>query len=125
MGAHLVHVHGKIWVQNTVVWWSGDEAQHTNDAYLSVTLHVCTGVEGWVVCYCTVSNIGGTPMMIYTYMYMYPLQDGWTALMSASDAGKVECVKVLLDKDAQVNMQHKGHVHVSGVIIHYVHACIQ
>ena len=40
------------------------------------------------------------------------LQDGWTALMKASVAGKVECVKVLLDRGAEVNMQDK----VIGVI---------
>ena len=34
-----------------------------------------------------------------------------TALMMASEAGKVECVKVLLDRGAEVNMQDK----VSGV----------
>ena len=33
-------------------------------------------------------------------------------------AGQVECVKVLLDRDAEVNMQDK----VIGVIIHCVHA---
>ena len=44
---------------------------------------------------------------------MHLLQDGWTALMKASEAGKLECVKVLLDKGAQVNMQSK----VSGVSI--------
>ena len=38
--------------------------------------------------------------------------------MRASWAGQVECVKVLLDKDVQVNMQDK----VSGVIIHCVRA---
>ena len=48
----------------------------------------------------------------------FSLQDGATALMKASKAGKVECVKVLLDRGAEVNMQHK----VSGVIIHCVHA---
>ena len=48
-------------------------------------------------------------------------QDGWTALMSASSAGKRECVKVLLDNGAEVNIQDK----VSGGIIHSVHCtCI-
>ena len=42
------------------------------------------------------------------------LQDGETALMKASEAGKVYCVKVLLDRGAKVNMQDK----VSCVIIH-------
>ena len=42
------------------------------------------------------------------------LQDGWTALMMASEAGHMECVKVLLDKGAEVNKQNK----VSDVIIH-------
>ena len=46
------------------------------------------------------------------------LQDGQTALMKASEAGQVECVKVLLDRGAEVNMQDK----VIGVIIHCVHA---
>ena len=38
--------------------------------------------------------------------------------MKASEAGHMECVKLLLDKGAEVNMQYK----VSGVIIHCVHA---
>ena len=46
------------------------------------------------------------------------LQKGWTALMMASKAGHIECVQVLLDKDADVNMQ----TWVCGVIIHCVHA---
>ena len=46
------------------------------------------------------------------------LQDGGTALMKASEAGHMECVTVLLDKGADVNIQHK----VSGVIIHCVRA---
>ena len=46
------------------------------------------------------------------------LQDGWTALMMASKAGHMKCIKVLLDKGAEVNLQDK----VSGVIIHCVHA---
>ena len=46
------------------------------------------------------------------------LQGGWTALMMASEAGQVECIKVLLDRGAEVNMQDK----VSGVILHCAHA---
>ena len=32
-------------------------------------------------------------------------QYGWTALMRASESGHVECVTVLLDRGAEVNMQ--------------------
>ena len=46
------------------------------------------------------------------------LQEGVTALMRASVAGHMECVQMLLDKGADVNMQSI----VSGVIIHCVHA---
>ena len=46
------------------------------------------------------------------------LQDGWTALIKASEAGQVGCVKVLLDRGAGVNMRNK----VSVVIMHCVHA---
>ena len=46
------------------------------------------------------------------------LQDGWTALMVASHEGQVECVKMLLDRGAEVNMQNE----VSGVIVDWVHA---
>ena len=35
------------------------------------------------------------------------LQDGETALMKASWKGHMECVKVLLDKGAEVNKQDK------------------
>ena len=38
--------------------------------------------------------------------------------MVASQKGQVQCVKMLLDRVAQVNMQKK----VTGVIIHCVHA---
>ena len=38
--------------------------------------------------------------------------------MAASEEGQVECVKMLLDRGAEVNMQKK----VSGVIIDCVHA---
>ena len=41
-----------------------------------------------------------------------------TALMKALEAGHMECVQVLLDKGADVNMQNR----VSGVIIYCVHA---
>ena len=34
-------------------------------------------------------------------------QGGWTALMGASGLGHVECVTVLLDRGAEVNMQDK------------------
>ena len=40
--------------------------------------------------------------------------------MMASEAGHMECVKVLLDKGADVNMPNK----VSGVIIQSVHAMV-
>ena len=46
------------------------------------------------------------------------LQYTETALMKASEAVHMECVQVLLDNGADVNMQSK----VSGVIIHCVHA---
>ena len=49
---------------------------------------------------------------------LFSLQDGVTALMKASKAGQVECVKMLLDRGAEVNMQDK----VNGVIIHCAHA---
>ena len=45
------------------------------------------------------------------------LQVGSTALMKASEEGQVECVKMLMDRGAKVNMQDE----VSGVI-YYVHA---
>ena len=38
--------------------------------------------------------------------------------MMASNAGHMECVQVLLDKGAEVNIHDKA----SGVIIHCVHA---
>ena len=44
------------------------------------------------------------------------LQGGRTALMKASAAGHMDCVHVLLDKGADVNMQSE----VSGVIIQAV-----
>ena len=35
------------------------------------------------------------------------LQWGWTALSMASEAGQVECVKLLLDAGVQVNVQNE------------------
>ena len=58
------------------------------------------------VCYCSVSGTRMNPVLI--------LQDRWTALMRASVTGEVMCVKVLLDRGAEVNMQNM----VSGVIVH-------
>ena len=46
------------------------------------------------------------------------LQWGKTALMIAYDLGLIECVKMLVYKGAQVNIQDK--VSLSGVIIHYM-----
>ena len=37
-------------------------------------------------------------------MYVICLQDGWTALLLASDKGQLECVKELLNKGAQVDI---------------------
>ena len=51
--------------------------------------------------------------LVEIYMYMYAamlvviLQDGRTLLMCASVYGHVECVKVLLDRDAQPDVQDK------------------
>ena len=44
------------------------------------------------------------------------LQWGETAVMKALEKGHIECVQVLLDKGADVNLQNK----VSGVIIQHV-----
>ena len=57
-----------------------------------------------------VSDIDGT--------HMNTLQDGWTALMVASQKGQVAGVTMLLDRGAEINMQKK----VTGVIIHCVDA---
>ena len=42
------------------------------------------------------------------------LQWGKTALMMASEAGHMECIKALMDRGAEVNMQNE----VSDVIVH-------
>ena len=46
------------------------------------------------------------------------LQEGWATLMVTLRVGQVECVKLLVDRGAEVNMAEE----VSGVIIHCVHA---
>ena len=46
--------------------------------------------------------VGGTPMMI---ICMNLLQYKWTALNWASSRGHTECVKELLERGADVNMQ--------------------
>ena len=51
-------------------------------------------------------------------MYIHlSLQDGWAALMVASQEGQMECMKMLVDRGAEVNMQDV----VSGVSMHCVH----
>ena len=47
------------------------------------------------------------------------LQWGWTALSMASAAGQGECIKMLLDRGAEVNMQNK----VSGVDVNPLPMC--
>ena len=47
------------------------------------------------------------------------LQDGETTLMKASAAGQMECIKVLLDRGAEVNMQGM----VSGVDVNPLPMC--
>ena len=51
-------------------------------------------------------------------MHLSLQSGGKTALMRASVAGHMECVKVLLNKGAEVNIQDQ----VNGVIIHGVYA---
>ena len=78
-------------------------------------MSLCTEVEQGVVCCCTVSDIGCS----HDDMHL-SLQWGETALIKAYDKGHMECVKVLLDNGAQVNMKYQ----VSDVIIHCVHAML-
>ena len=67
----------------------------------------------------------GSVLLYFIWHWWYPhddmhlsLQLGETLLIKASKTGKVECVKVLLDRGAKINMQDE----VSGVIIHCAHA---
>ena len=65
------------------------------------------------------SNTGPTPLVdFFQLCYIKDIsgtwcdmassiQDGYTALIWASAYGHVECVKVLLDKGAQTNLQNK------------------
>ena len=73
--------------------------------YLYVWLFFCTDRpshvllrERWVEC-----DIGTC-----THCDIHlPFQKGRTALMKASELGRMECVKVLLDRGADINMQDK------------------
>ena len=51
---------------------------------------------------CVICDIGGSNYNVYL-----SLQDGQTVLMLASSEGHSECVKDLLDKGAEINMQDK------------------
>ena len=61
--------------------------------------------------HCYVSKIVGK--CVFNEDIHMTLQNGWTALMLASQEGNVECVKKLLDRGANISMQTE----VSGVII--------
>ena len=39
------------------------------------------------------------------------LQDGWTALHLAAQEGKVDVVRLLIDAEAQVNIQTEVYIH--------------
>ncbi|KAL5515199.1 hypothetical protein EMCRGX_G000331 [Ephydatia muelleri] len=127
---------------NTVVLWSGDEAQSTNEVPL--TPLIWASRNGHTECVKVLLERGAevnmqnegfeqgletlhTPVQ-YTVsiqvlsmsplICMSPLStlterhfnngDGGTALMWASGWGHMECVKVLLDRGADVNMQDKN-----------------
>ena len=49
-----------------------------------------------------VFDIGGTPMIIE---HLLSIQDRQTALMKAYDMGHMVCMKMLLDKGSQINME--------------------
>ena len=68
--------------------------------YLSVWLFLCTDP---LVYSCGRDGLSVTLVLVH-HMHL-PFQDGWTALMKASVEGHMECVKVLLDRGADVNMQ--------------------
>ena len=64
----------------------------------------------------------GSEFMYCIWHWWYPhddmhlsLQWGWTALVKASEAGPIECVKLLLDTGVQVNVQNK----VNAVLFNY------
>ena len=59
-------------------------------------------------------DIGGTPCYMHSY-----LQFGCTPLIVASGGGHVECVKLLLDRGAQANLQ----CNVSAVLLISVISC--
>ena len=72
----------------------------------------------WTLCIVTFCTLVECVSDIDDEYIHLSLQDGWAALMMASQNGQVECVKMLLDQGAEINMQKQ----VSGVIIHCVYA---
>ena len=46
-------------------------------------------------------------LVVTPYNVHFSLQDGMNPLMWASHKGHMECVKLLLDRDAEFNMQNK------------------
>ena len=71
--------------------------------YLSVWLFLCTDP---LVYNCGRDGLCDIGTGTHHDMHL-PFQDGYTALMVASGSGHMECVKVLLDSGAEVNMQDK------------------
>ena len=69
---------------------------------------MCSKGEMDCVLFVHVCDIGGSNYNVYL-----SLQDGQTSLMLASSEGHSECVKDVLDKGAEVNMQDK----VSAVLV--------
>ena len=66
----------------------------------SFVVNPCT--FGYIVPHTCVRDI---PAAVCT---TFSLQEGYTPLIVASRHGHVECVKVLLDRGAQTNLQDKG-----------------
>ena len=71
-----------------------------------------------VLVYCHFMFISRLYLTLVVHAWIQSLQDGWTTLMVASQEGQVECVKMLVNRGAEINMQKT----VSGVIVHSVHA---
>ena len=56
---------------------------------------------------CCLVELGVLLCTLYLSAYLLSLQVPWTPLMWASYNGHTECVKVLLERGAQVNMQNE------------------